>query len=642
MGQIPAWVNPVPGWLMEENMIFNSLGFLLFFPIVLVAYYAVPKGFQNLWLLFSSYWFYMSWNTKYGLLLLGITFLTYIAGLIIGKDSKATWADPDEYGRVSADFDSKVSKRRRNINTGVISGREKKKRAVLCLVLLMVFGLLCFYKYTDFLGDNIAKLLSRFGVFVKFSHFDVVMPVGISFFTFQAAGYLIDVYREEIPSEKNFLKYALFVSFFPSILAGPIGRAPALIPQYSRPREFDWNRVSSGFMLMLWGFFLKLVIADRAAILVNFVYQNYHELHGWTIVLATVIYAFEIYCDFCGYSIIASGAANMLGIRFMKNFDCPYFSVSVQDFWRRWHISLSGWFRDYLYFPLGGSRCNFLRRYFNVMVVFIVSGLWHGSQWSYVVWGGLNGFYQIIGGMLTPVRTLFLRIFGFDKDVLSLKKNPAMAGSMKIYSSIAPITDVVTPWEKSVAGKKRDDFEEDGEREYSDDDIRASLRLSSGRASWQTEEARRGHLRTGLFGIRIGEGEFSFKTVKMSVLKLIRILITFVLIDFAWLFFRAAGLRDALMMIEKVKTDFGLSEFGMSKLYELGLNEKNFWLLMICIAILLISDYVKYHGGNLRKWILERPLLLREIIIALSILTILVFGIWGNSYDASSFIYFQY
>ena len=623
-------------------MIFNSLGFLLFFPIVLIAYYAVPKGFQNLWLLFSSYWFYMSWNPKYGLLLLGITILTYIAGLLIGKDSHASWGDPDEYGRISADFDSKVSKRRRNIKTGVGSGKEKKKRAILGLVLIIVFGLLCFYKYTDFLAVNAAKLLSRIGILAEFDHFDVVMPVGISFFTFQAAGYLIDVYREEIPSEKNFLRYALFVSFFPSILAGPIGRAPALIPQYSRPREFDWNRVCSGFMLMLWGFFLKLVIADRAAILVNFVYQNYHELHGWTIVLATVIYAFEIYCDFCGYSIIAAGAANMLGIRFMKNFDCPYFSVSVQDFWRRWHISLSGWFRDYLYFPLGGSRCNFLRRYFNVMVVFIVSGLWHGSQWSYVAWGGLNGLYQIIGGILTPVRTLILRIFGFDKDVLSLKKNPAMGGSMKIYSSIAPITDVVTPWEKSVAGKKQEDFEEDRDGEYSDEDIRSSLRLSSGRASWQTEEARRGHLRTGLFGIRIGEDELSFNAVKMSILKLIRILITFVLIDFAWLFFRAAGLKDAFMMIEKVKSDFGLMEFSLSKVYELGLNEKNFWLLIICIVILIFSDYVKYHGGDIRKWILERPIVFREIIIAASILIILVFGIWGNSYNASSFIYFQY
>ena len=622
-------------------MIFNSLGFLLFFPIVLLVYYVVPKFLENFWLLFASYWFYMSWNPKYGLLLFFVTVLTYIAGLIIGKDSHASRGDPDEDGRISADFDSKVSRSRRNIKIKAVSGREKKQRTVLVLTLCIVFGLLCFYKYTDFLAVNAVKLLSRIGVSIEFDHFDIVMPVGISFFTFQAAGYLIDVYREEIPSEKNFFRYALFVSFFPSILAGPIGRATSLLPQYARPREFEWNRVTSGFMLMLWGFFLKLVIADRAAILVNFVYQNYHELYGWTIVLATVIYAFEIYCDFFGYSIIATGAADMLGIAFMENFDCPYFSVSVQDFWRRWHISLSGWFRDYLYFPLGGSRCNFLRRYFNVMVVFVVSGLWHGSQWSYMVWGALNGLYQIIGGILTPVRTLFLRLLGFDRNVLSLKKNPAMGGSMRIYSSIAPTTDVVTPWEKKALSQKRTNEEKD-EDGYSPQDVRASLRVSSGLASWQTEEARRGHLRTGVFGIRIGEGELSFKSVRMSILKLVRILITFALIDFSWLFFRAAGLRDALKMLERVMNNFGLSDISLSGVYELGLNEKNFWLLMICIAILFLSDYVKYHGGNIRKWILQRPMLLREFIIASSILIILIFGIWGNAYDASSFIYFQY
>lgn len=620
-------------------MIFNSLGFLVFFPIVILLYYVVPKAIQNLWLLFASYFFYMSWNPMYGLLLFGITFLTYLAGLIIGRGSHATWRDPDEWGRISADFESKVSKYHRNIKIDAVSKKEKAKRGVLVIILYLIFGILCFYKYTGFLFSNITALLGYFGIELQLEPFSVVMPVGISFFTFQAAGYLIDVYREEIPSEKNFLRYALFVSFFPSILAGPIGRAPSLIPQYGRPREFEWSHVCSGFMLMLWGFFLKLVIADRAAILVNHVYGNYHDLRGYAIVIATVIYAAEIYCDFYGYSIIAIGAAEMLGIRFMENFDCPYFSVSVQDFWRRWHISLSGWFRDYLYFPLGGSRCNFLRRYFNVMVVFVVSGLWHGSQWSYIAWGGLNGLYQIIGNILMPIRTLFLRIFGFDKNVLSLKKNPAMAGSMKIYTSIEPTTDVVTPWEK-IAEKKED--REDKEDSSSKDSFRASLKMSSGVASWQTEEAIRGHLRTGIFGIRMGEGKVTFKSIRMSVLKLLRMIITFLLIDFAWLFFRAAGIRDAIQMIQRVKSDFGMAELSLSKVYELGLNERNFWLLMICIVILLLSDYVKYHGGNLRKWILQRPVILREIIIALGILFILIFGIWGNSYDASSFIYFQY
>ena len=616
-------------------MIFNSLGFLVFFPIVILLYYIVPKGLQNLWLLFASYFFYMSWNPVYGILLFFITLMTYIAGLIIGIGSNATWRDPDEWGRISADFESKVSKYHRNIKTEPVTGKEKAKRTLLVLMLCLIFGILGFYKYRDFLFMNLTALFGKLGIGLQIETVSLVMPVGISFFTFQAAGYLIDVYREEIPSEKNFLRYALFVSFFPSILAGPIGRAHSLIPQYRKTRDFEWSRVTSGFMLMLWGFFLKLVIADRAAILVNNVYSNYHDMKGFAIVLATVIYAVEIYGDFCGYSIIATGAAEMLGIRFMENFDCPYFSVSVQDFWRRWHISLSSWFRDYLYFPLGGSRCSFLRRWFNVMVVFVVSGLWHGSQWSYIVWGGLNGLYQILGGILMPVRSLILRILGFDKNVLSLKKNPAMGGSMKIYSSLVPTTDVVTPWER-ISGDK-----EDGDT-ASEDSVRTALRISSGEASWQTEEAIRGHLRTGLFGIRKGEGGVTFNSFKMSLLKLIRMFITFLLIDFAWLFFRAAGLRDALRMIQRIRSDFGMSEFSLSRVYELGLNERNFWLLMICILILLFSDYVKYHGGNLRKWILQRPMILREVIIAFSILFILIFGIWGNSYDASSFIYFQY
>ncbi|SFG26640.1 MBOAT family O-acyltransferase [Oribacterium sp. WCC10] len=611
-------------------MIFNSLGFLIFFPIVILIYYVVPKAFQNLWLLFSSYWFYMSWNPVYGLLLLGVTVITYIAGLILGRGSYATWADPDERGRISADFESKVSKKHRNVVEKNISRKERTKRAVLFLALILVFSVLCFYKYSDFAITNLTEVFRHLGISIELRHFDVVMPAGISFFIFQAAGYLIDVYREEIPSEKNFLRYALFISFFPTILAGPIGRAPSLLPQYCKPRDFDFGRASSGFLLMLWGFFLKLVIADRAAILVNYVYANYHELYGWTIVLATMIYAVEIYCDFYGYSIIATGAANMLGIRLMKNFDCPYFSVSVQDFWRRWHISLSSWFRDYLYFPLGGSRCSFLRRYFNVLVVFIVSGLWHGSQWSYIIWGGLNGLYQIIGGILLPVRTLFLRIFGFDKNVLSLKKNPAMSGSMKIYTSIAPITSVVTPWEKSVVDQNRERFDEI--EEYDAD----------GGMPWMSEEARRGHLRTGLFGMRIGEGKMTLKSFSMCILKLVRIFITFILIDFAWLFFRAAGLKDALMMIDRVRFNFDAGTLSFSEIYSLGLDARNFWLLIICCLVLLLSDYVKYHGGNMRKWILEKPMLVKDVIIAAAIVFVLIFGIWGNSYDASSFIYFQY
>jgi len=584
-------------------MIFNSMGFLIFFPIVLIIYYIVPKFLQNFWLLLASYWFYMSWSVSYGFILGSLTALTYLSGIIIGSGSNAAWVDPREEGEIAADFSSRVSMRHRNVTPETVSRKERMQRHALIFVLMILFSVLGLYKYADFVLANVSAVMSRLGHDMSIGGLGLVMPVGMSFFLFQAAGYLIDVYREEIPAEKDFIKYALFVSFFPSILSGPIGRAPMLLPQYTLRRSFDWDKVCEGFLLMLWGYFIKLVIADRAAILVNFVYGNYHGLKGWTIVLATVIYAVEIYCDFCGYSLMATGAAGMLGIRLMENFDCPYFSVSVQDFWRRWHISLSSWFRDYLYFPLGGSRCSVLRRYFNILVVFIVSGLWHGSQWSYIAWGAINGIYQIIGNILTPVRTLILRIFGFDKNVLNLKKNQAMAGSMRVYDSLAPRSDVVVPWDTAV-----------------DADT---------------------HYPTGLFGIRKA-GRVTFKGVRMGMLKLIRIVITFVLIDFAWLFFRAAGLKDAFLMIDRVRFDLGLMELKLQALYNLGLDMKNFWLLIIASGILFMSDYVKYHGGNIRKWILARPMVIRELIIAAAILVILIFGIWGNSYDASSFIYFQY
>ncbi len=584
-------------------MIFNSMGFMIFFPIVLIIYYIVPRVLQNFWLLLASYWFYMSWSVSYGFILGSLTFLTYLGGIIIGSGSNAAWVDPKKDGEIEADFRSRVSMRHRNVIPEIVSRRERMQRHVLIFVLLILFSVLGLYKYADFVLSNVSALMSWVGYDMSTGGVGLVMPVGMSFFLFQAAGYLIDVYREEIPAETDFIKYALFVSFFPSILSGPIGRAPKLLPQYTSKRSFDWNKVCDGFLLMIWGYFMKLVLADRAAILVNYVYGNYHNLKGWTIVLATVIYAVEIYCDFSGYSLMATGAAKMLGIRLMENFNCPYFSVSVQDFWRRWHISLSSWFRDYLYFPLGGSRCNFLRRYFNILVVFMVSGLWHGSQWSYIAWGALNGAYQIIGNILTPVRTLFLRIFGFDKNVLNIKKNPAMSGSMRVYDSLAPRSDVVVPWDTAA----------DSDALYP----------------------------TGLFGIRKVE-KVTFKGVRMGLLKLIRIVITFALVDFAWLFFRAAGLRDAFLMIDRVRFDFGLEEFSLPAVYNLGLDMKNFWLLVMAAGILFISDYVKYHGGNIRKWILDRPIIIREFIIASAILFILIFGIWGNSYDASSFIYFQY
>lgn len=240
---------------------------------------------------------------------------------------------------------------------------------------------------------------------------DILLPVGISFYTFQALGYTIDVYRGDTCAEKNFFQYALFVSFFPQLVAGPIERSSHLLQQLATPHKFNSEEAKSGLLLMLWGFFLKIVLADRIAIFVDWVYGDYHTFGGWYLIVATALFAIQIYCDFAGYSIIAMGAAQILGIRLMENFQSPYLAVSVADFWRRWHISLTSWFRDYLYIPLGGSRCSKWRKYMNKMIVFLVSGLWHGAKISFVVWGGLNGLYQIIGEILQPLRDKLVKLF---------------------------------------------------------------------------------------------------------------------------------------------------------------------------------------------------------------------------------------
>lgn len=254
-----------------------------------------------------------------------------------------------------------------------------------------------FFKYFDFLADSITAVLAAAGIQITPARFSVLLPVGISFYTFQALSYTMDVYRGDVEVEHNFFRYALFVSFFPQLVAGPIERSSHLLKQVRRECRFDFERVRRGLMLMLWGFFLKMVIADRAAIFVDSVYNHYQAYTGVPLIVATMLFAVQIYCDFSGYSAIAIGAAQVLGFELSQNFRQPYLAVSVTDFWRRWHISLSSWFRDYLYIPLGGNRKGIVRKYVNLMITFLISGLWHGANWSYVLWGGLNGVMQVIG-----------------------------------------------------------------------------------------------------------------------------------------------------------------------------------------------------------------------------------------------------
>lgn len=347
-------------------MLFNSLEYLVFLPIVIVAYFILPSlKARNFMLLIASYYFYMQYKPEYGLLMLFATGVCYISALGISRTQSKTI-----------------------------------KKLWLTLSVAGTMGVLFFFKYFNFFNRNVAGFLSFFNVSWQPLSLDILLPVGISFFTFQALSYAIDVYRGDTVAEEDFFTFALFVSFFPQLVAGPIERSTNLLPQFHQHHSFDTARAASGLRLMLFGFFKKVVIADRLAIIVDTVYNNYQSYNGLVYIIATIAFAYQIFCDFSGYSDIARGTARLFGFELMSNFERPYHSKSVTEFWRRWHISLSSWFRDYLYIPLGGSRKGYIRTLINLFVVFTVSGLWHGASWTFVVWGALNGAAIVIEKVL--------------------------------------------------------------------------------------------------------------------------------------------------------------------------------------------------------------------------------------------------
>ncbi|MGB5554941.1 MAG: MBOAT family O-acyltransferase [Flavobacteriaceae bacterium] len=278
---------------------------------------------------------------------------------------------------------------------------NKKNRSFFLYASLIInFGILFLYKYYDFFNTSVFTFMEFLGVRMKLPDFSLILPVGISFYTFQAVGYTIDVYRGQINHERHFGRYALFVSFFPQLVAGPIERASNLLPQFRKKIEFDYHKAIEGTKLIIWGYFMKLVVADRLAIYVNSVYNNAESHNSASLVLATIFFAFQIYCDFGGYSNIAIGCAKIMGFDLMTNFQRPYFAQSVAEFWQRWHISLSTWFKDYVYIPLGGNRVSKVRHYLNLFITFVISGLWHGANWTFVIWGGLNGLYLVFARLL--------------------------------------------------------------------------------------------------------------------------------------------------------------------------------------------------------------------------------------------------
>lgn len=372
-------------------MLFNSIDFLIFLPVVVLIYFVIPNRIKHLWLLAASYYFYMCWNARYVLLIFASTVVTYLSGLLIEKIKRSDY-----------EIDKQV----------------RLKKYVAAAGLVINLGILFYFKYINFTMSILTWAFARIHIQLNTPVFDIILPVGISFYTFQALGYMIDVYRDDIYAEKNFSRYALFVSFFPQLVAGPIERSGNLIKQLAVPKRFCFEDMREGLLLILWGFFLKIVLADRIAIFVDAVYEDPFMYSGMYLVVATMLFAVQIYCDFSGYSTIAMGSARILGIQLMENFDAPYLSVSVAEFWRKWHISLTSWFKDYLYIPLGGSRKGKWRKYVNKMVVFLVSGLWHGAHFSFVVWGGLNGLYQVLGEMLQPVRDQLVKRLRLNRDSL--------------------------------------------------------------------------------------------------------------------------------------------------------------------------------------------------------------------------------
>ena len=342
-------------------MLFNSIDFAIFLPIVFILYWFVANKnlkLQNLLIVVASYLFYGWWDYRFLSLILFSTIVDYSVGIGLLKQENIT-----------------------------------KRKILLWTSILVNLGFLGFFKYYNFFLDNFITAFSFFGTEIKANSLNIILPVGISFYTFQTLSYSIDVYKRKLEPTKDFIAFSAFVSFFPQLVAGPIERARNLLPQFYKKRTFDYSKAVDGMRQILWGLFKKIVIADNCAVFADQIFNNSHDYSGSTLVLGAIFFAFQIYGDFSGYSDIAIGTARLFGFNLMQNFAFPYFSRDIAEFWRRWHISLSTWFRDYLYIPLGGSRGTNYFKIRNVFIIFLVSGFWHGANWTFIIWGGLNALY---------------------------------------------------------------------------------------------------------------------------------------------------------------------------------------------------------------------------------------------------------
>lgn len=403
-------------------MIFNSFQFLLLFPFIFLFVRILKGGdnskrVQNALLLLLSYGLYMQWKPVYALILLGVTALTYFGALSIGK----------------------------------YNAYAKIKTLVFIYVALAFFPLLVF-KYYNFLNESIVDCLAMLGWKVGLQGLNWAVPLGISFFTFQAVGYLWDVYNKRIEAERNWWDYMLFVSFFPQIASGPISKAQDLLPQIKSERPFDYVKAVQGCKWLLWGMFMKVVVADRIGMMVDAILPNYMYQSGATCALGAVLYSFQIYTDFAGYSLMAIGVGRLMGFDLINNFDRPYFAATITEFWRRWHISLTKWLTSYVYIPLGGSRCSKARTYLNILVTFLVSGIWHGANWNYMVWGGIHGAIQVIEKLfgVQKCESKWLRPFRIFVTFIIVTIAWVLFRMPDIESFWAVMTNIVTNFGKLV------------------------------------------------------------------------------------------------------------------------------------------------------------------------------------------------
>ena len=478
-------------------MAFNSFSFWLVFPFIFCLYWLIPAKYnqwRKVFLIVASYLLYMNWKPAFTIVLLGVTLITYWGGQVLELRAED------------------------NNNANQI----RRKSLVWLFALLGLLPLLVF-KYYNFINDSLSAGLASIGLQFALPGLNWAIPVGISFFTFQAVGYMLDVYHGRVKAEKDLLDYVLFVSFFPQVMSGPISKADELLPQIKNPHKFDYEQGKQGLKYLLWGMFIKLVIADRLGMFVDTVYANFVHYNGTTCFVASLSYTIQIYCDFAGYSLMAIGIARTLGFNLIDNFRRPYLAISITDFWKRWHISLTRWLTRQVYIPLGGSRCSKPRTYWNIFVTFLVSGIWHGANWTFIIWGVMHGVLQII--------------------------------------------------EKALG--------------------------------WQKYEG------------------------KSWGVKVLRICATFLLVNFAWVFFRMPDISSAFDMIGRMFTNFGrvdLSDLGFTVISILGIS-----LAVLCFKDMrdeFFPHKMKFLNGKVMRW----------AIYAVLFCMILTFGVL----DGGQFIYGQF